>query len=284
MPRFDETALEKRATAVVDRFLREKVALTDGVVDAAQEENLNPEQLKRLVETVNNMAFLKKFEGAPDRMGASEFEPASADAALQRILDQAGAEGENAELPGEPTAVDNGSNGQNSGGLNSVEDLVAALPTTRPGEPPLPPPPEPAPPVDPRVSGAKVAMRMHKTAEQLRDAHYQAQFRFNDMFQKLATSFTRTNAPAFEAFEQDALYKWGATAVPHLGALRAALRKPAATYDVQAHLKVARIIDAQTPTMNNFQALLHEADTLIKTAQAEQKAREYQTRADATVR
>lgn len=283
MPRFDETTLEKRATEVVDRFLREKIALTEGVVDAAQEENLNPEQLKRLVETVNNMAFLKKFEGAPDRLGASEFEPASADAALQRILEQAGAEADQAELPGEPTAVDNGTSPQN-GGINTADDLVAALPNTRPEVSPLPPPTQQPPPADPTVSGAKMAMRMHKTAEQLRDGRYQAQYRFEDAFQKLATYFTHTNAPSYEEFEKDALYKWGSTAIPHLGALRAALRKPTATYDANVNIKVARVIDSRTPAMNTFQALLHEADVLIKSAQAEQKAREYQARADAAVR
>ena len=284
MPRFDETTLEKRATRVVDRFMQEKVALTDGVVDAAQEDNLNPEQLKRLVETVNNMAFLKKFEGAPDRMGASEFEPASADAALQRILDQAGTEAENGGMPGVPSAADNGSNGQNAGGLNSVDDLIAALPNTRPDAPPPLPPDQLPPESQPHISGAKMAMRLEKTANQLRDARYQAQFCFNDEFQKLATAFTRANAPSFETFERDALYKWGTAAVPHLGALRAALRKPVAEYDPQEQMKTARIIDADTPAMNSFRVLLHAADMMIKSGQAEQKAREYQTRADATVR
>jgi hypothetical protein len=283
MPRFDETTLEKRATAVVDRFLREKVALTDGVVAAAQEENLNPEQLKRLVEAVNNMAFLKKFEGAPDRMNASEFEPASADAALQQLVDQAGAESDGAELPGQPTAVDNGSNGQNSG-INTADDLVAALPMTRPGESPLPPPTQQPPPAESPVSGAKMAMRLEKTAEQLRDARLQAQYRFTDEFQRLATYFTRSDAPPFEAFEQDALYKWGAVAIPHLGALRAVLRKSPAEYDPTVNTKVARIIDSRTPAMGSFQALLEEADKMVKAAHGEQRAREYQTRASTMVR
>lgn len=280
MPQFDETALEKRATQVVDRFLRKEASLTDGVVDAAQEENLNPEQLKRLVETVNNMAFLKKFEGAgADRLGASSFEPASADAALQRILDSAGTEGEVAP----DLTADNGSNGQNSG-IATADDLVAALPNTRPDQPPPLPPPDQVNAPPPPLSGMKVAMRLEKTAAQLRDQRYQAQFRFEELFQKLATAFTRVGAPSFEEFERDALYKWGSAAIPHLGALRAALRKPTATYDPHYATKVARVIDSRTPAMSWFQGLLQEADTLVKTAAAEQKAREYQQRADDRVR
>jgi len=183
----------------------------------------------------------------------------------------------------EPSA-ENTTGPSTAGGINNADDLVAALPETRPGAQALPPPEPQAPPPESRVSGAKIGMRLEKTAVQLRDEKYQAQYRFTDEFQKLATSFTRTDAPSFENFEQDALYKYGHAAVPHLGALRAALRKPAATYDPDINTKVARIIDSRTPAMNSFHRLLEEADKMVKAAHAEQKVQEYQARVRTTVR
>ena len=280
MPQFDETALEKRATEVVTRYLTEKVALTDGVTDVAMQDNLNPEQLKRLVETVNNMTFLKKFEGAPDRVAASEFEPADADAALNRIVDQAGQEPSGSHGDRPPTE-----HAEVPGGVSSAEDFAAALPNSRPETQPLPPPPPPDPLAPMKVSSARVLIGLRKTAEQLRDERYQAQYRFTDTFQKLATHFTRVrNADAFEEFERDALYKHGHSAVTHLGALRAVLRKPSATYDGDYSTKVARVIDSRSPTLQMFSNLLGYSDAMLKTAAAETRAQEYIKRAEAAAK
>ena len=264
MPLFDENALEKRATSVVSRFFTEKTALTDGVVDAAQEDNLNPEQVRRLVEAVNNMTFLKKFEGAPDRLSASEFEPADADAALQQLLEAASTESNpGAEAPpAESHSM-------------TADDLAALLPLTHPGAPPSPPPAPQAPPEEAKLSSLEVTHKLRKTAEALKMQRYQAQFQFTDTFQKLATNFTKLDNQNFESFEQDALYKWGAEAIPHLGALRASLRKPAATYDPNFNVKTARVIDSRTPTLQLFNNLLKFSQDMIKTAQAEEKAQEY---------
>ena len=47
------------------------------------------EQIKRLVETVNNMTFLQKFNGGTDDDRMTEFETANPDAAIQRLIDGA---------------------------------------------------------------------------------------------------------------------------------------------------------------------------------------------------
>lgn len=270
MPLFDETALEKRATEVVTRFFQEKTALTEGVVDAAQEDNLNPEQVRRLVEAVNNMTFLKKFEGAPDRLAASEFEPANADAALQQLLEAAGTE---ASPDAEAPPADSHS--------MTADDLAALLPLTHPGAAPSPPPAPQAPPEEAKLSSLEVTHKLRKTAEALKMQRYQAQFQFTDTFQKLATNFTKLDSQSFETFEQDALYKWGAESIPHLGALRASLNKPAAVYDPDFSVKTARVIDSRTPTMQLFNNLLKFSQDMVKAAQAEEKAQEYLKRAAA---
>jgi hypothetical protein len=273
MPLMDENLLQKMAAEVVARFQREKVALTDGIVDAAQGNDLNPEQIRRLVETTNNMAFLNRFEGAPDRVAASEFEPADANAALQRLVSAA------KDVMDTMAPL-----GGTAGGDSLAQDMTAELPTTHPGAPPPLPPAPAAEQMEPKVSGARTIMRLRKTAEELRDQRYRARLAFTEAFQKLATVFTRTGGPRFEEFEADVLYKWGAAAVPHLGALRVTLRRPSALYDPDISVKIARVIDSRTPLMQEFRQLLEHFDAAKQAAAAEQKAQEYLKQAEATQR
>lgn len=277
MPLMDENLLQKLAAEVVRRFQTTKIALTDGVVDAAQQNELNPEQIKRLVETANNMAFQQRFEGAPDRMAASEFEPADANAALKRLVDAA----EDVMATMEPMG---GTSGGDAIAQGLSGDLTAPLPTTRPDAPAPLPPATPEPMMEPKVSSAVAVMRLRKTAEQLRLHTYQVRTAFTDEFQKLATVFTRVGGPRFEAFEADALYKWGRAAAPHLGALRQALRKEAATYDVDISTKIARVIDSRTPELQAFGRLLERYDDIKQAQAAEVKTQEYLKQAEATLR
>jgi hypothetical protein len=264
MPLMDENLLQKLAADIVTRFQREKTALTDGVVDAAQGNDLNPEQIRRLVETTNNMAFTRRFEGAPDRVSASEFEPADANAALQRLINDAH------DVMDAMAPI-----GGTAGGDSLAHDLAAPLPITHAGAPePLPPPPAPEA-NEPKISSSVVVMRLRKTAEELRDRVQQARYEFTDLFQKLATAFTRAGGPRLEEFEADALYKWGAAAVPHLTLLRAALKRPAAEYDADVSIKVARVIDSRTPLMRDFGCLLIASDAVKQAMLAETKIKDY---------
>jgi hypothetical protein len=248
MPLLDDTRLEKHATAVVDRFFSEKVALTDGVADVAEQDNLNPEQVKRLVEAVNNMTFLRKFDGADDRMAASEFQPADANGALSRMLDSAK---ELTEAPATPAAccMDTGD-----------------LPVTRPDAPELNPleGEEHTDVPEPKIKGDAVIMKLRKTAELLRDQEYQARCELTDTFQTLATSFSRVNGVPFETFEKDAFYKWGERAAPFLNLLRGSLRMPQAEYDHSSMRKVARVIDSSSPTMRRFNELMLHSENASK--------------------
>jgi len=277
MPLMDENLLQKLAADVVTRFQREKIALTDGVTDAAQQNNLSPEQIRRLVETTNNMAFQQRFEGAPDRVAASAFEPADANAALQRLV----AAAQDVMDTMEPVG---GTAGGDAIAQSLSGDLTSPLPTTHPGAPAPLPPATPEPMMEPKVSSAVTVMRLRKTAEQLRDLSYQARSSFTDEFQKLATVFTHISGPRFEDFEADALYKWGRAAAPHLGALRQALRKPPAEYDVDISTKVARVIDSRTPELQSFSRMLERYDDIKQAQAGEAKTQKYLKQAEATLR
>lgn len=263
MPGLNEQQLEKYAAEVVDAFFKESIPLTDGVVKIAERETLNPEQVRRLVEAVNNMTFQRKFSAAEgtDRMDASQFETASPDSALQRLISAA------KDLMEEQ-----------SGGESVSDDLASDLPTTRPDAPQL----NPAGPEDnftpagePKVSGTVVIMKLRKTAELLRDQQYQHRVRFTESFRDLATRFTRMGTPAFEAFEKDAFYKWGNRAVPYLSMLRGVLNKPAATYDHDTMVKVGRIIDTNTPLMQLFRETMEHSENVALAEQGQEKVAGY---------
>lgn len=258
MPLLTEQNLEKLSSEVVDAFFKNAGTLTDGVVKIAERESLNPEQIKRLVEAVNNMTFQRKFSAAEgtDRMDASQFETADPNSALQRLIQAA-----------QDLMEEQGGTASMEGGdpCTPMGDLEQALPNTRPEQEPF----NPAGPEDnyrqsgsPKISSSVVGMKLRKTAELLNEQQYQHRVNFTECFQKLATQFTRLNGTAFEAFEKDAFYKWGERAVPYLTMLRGTLRKPAATYDHGAMTKVARVIDSSQPCMRLFAETMQHSENV----------------------
>jgi hypothetical protein len=260
-----DTDLEKLATAVVDRFFNEKTALTEGVADAAEDANLNEEQTKRLTESVNNEAFLRKFNGEEDRLEGTEFEPANAHAAICRMLDAA------KDLVG---AV------KKPGGMLTEDELMddgGDLPTTRPEHEPLNPleGEEVTASSEPKVRGHIVIMKLRKTAELLKEEENQARLALTDRFQRMATDFTKVGSAPFEEFEKDAFYKWGARAVPFLNLLRDSLAKPRAEYDAQAMTKTARVIDSTTPIMREFYHMMTASENVTRTRKAQEKVAQH---------
>lgn len=266
MARLTEQNLEKYATEVVEGFFKQKCPLTDGVVKVAERENLNPEQIKRLVEAANNMTFQRQFSNAegPDRTEASQFETADPNAAIQRLIHAA------KDLM---TSLD-----QSPQDLPPGHDLLAPLPITRPEHCPL----NPAGPEDnfnespaPKISGTMMIFKLRKTAEVLRDQAYQARVNFTDAFQKVASAFTSLYGPSFEAFEKDAFYHWGEDAVPFLKPLRASLKKPPVTYNHEAMTKVARLIDTQTPLMQSFSEMMRHYHAIDQIEKGQSKTAAY---------
>jgi hypothetical protein len=268
MPPLTEPKLDQMAKEVVAGLTEGGVPLTDGVVKVAERENLGPEQIKRLVETTNNMTFLHKFNAAEpnaaDRM--VEFEPADAQGAIQRMLDAA-KDLMNATGPGESADM-------------PCPSSMGDLPMTRPDAPEPLPEAEPEVPGEPKVRGTVVIMKLRKTAELLKEKQYQARTALTDTFQKLATAFTKLYGPDFPAFEKDAFYHWGDSAVPHLTLLRRALNQPVATYDHGVMTKSARVVDTSTEEMRLFRQMMKHSEEIEKLGLAQTKNAEFLARAE----
>jgi hypothetical protein len=92
MRAYQEQDFEKMATRVVERFMQgEKLA--DVAALEAQQGQLNPDQIERLVHSANTMAFLRlmdqqKAQGAPDMTG--EFDPIDARQIMQLLMSHMG--------------------------------------------------------------------------------------------------------------------------------------------------------------------------------------------------
>ena len=267
-----DNQLDKIATAVVDRFLTEKIALTDGVVDAAKEANFNPEQIKRLVESVNNMTFLRKFndveKSAEDRM--VEFETADPNSAIQRILDAA------KDLMGSVEGMEGAQGGCPAS--SPCGDLTDALPESRPD---APPPLNPLQGEDtqelgePKISGTVMIMKLRKTAEELKTQEYQKRYELTDTLQKAASYFRRVPIEDFVAFEKDALYKWGEHVAPCLQTIRTSLRLVPVEYNCNALTKTARVIDSSTKPMRLLHDMVRCSDTIDQLRQGQEKTAAY---------
>lgn len=251
MVRMTEKVLEKWANEIADAYFNAGVTLNDSVTKMAQQEDLNPEQVRRLVEATNTATFLQKFNSmgctdaaAQDRV--VEFETADPNVVINRMLETAktamvAAPAETSETP---------------------HDLEYGLPVTRRDPAPLPEKTaaDEAPP-EPRIKRSVVILRLRTAAEQLKNAEYQARVQFTDTVQSLVSRFRRSNRAHFEEFEKDAFYHYGEDAAPHLQMLRGILRKPAATYDLGDMRKQARFVESGTPEM------LHMADLMQWTKQ-----------------
>ena len=80
---FDSNTIKNLAADIVKNFIVSQTSLTDGVASAAVEQGFNAEQIKRLVEIVNQVAYLKLLQDAADK--TFEFDLASYEDVLASV-------------------------------------------------------------------------------------------------------------------------------------------------------------------------------------------------------
>lgn len=211
------------AGRVVDRFIQAGTKLADGAVEEAVQGQLNPDQVERLVQASNTLAFLRlmdarKAEGAPDL--THEFEPVDTRSVLQSII------GAGPALNGDPSTAqvpaehDDGPLPDEMGGLRKVRMGEGEEPAISNDEGPFPKgerqkardrdAPRKAPAQTASKDARKEAMvrnhRLTKLASVFDDQLIEAELDFDDGYDRLARSFKLAHgAPSFDAFEKDAM-------------------------------------------------------------------------------
>lgn len=93
MPVLHEQDFDKLAARVVDRFMSGQAKLADAAAEEASAAQMNPDQIERLSQSANVMAFLRmmdqqKSQGAGDLM--QEFDPIDARHVIRIVIDNAG--------------------------------------------------------------------------------------------------------------------------------------------------------------------------------------------------
>ena len=81
---FDQDTIKELAVYSVQQFISNKVPLDESIAEKARSLKLNEDQVRRVVESTNVIAFLKLREGAEDK--TFEFEVASFPGVMDYLL------------------------------------------------------------------------------------------------------------------------------------------------------------------------------------------------------
>jgi hypothetical protein len=246
--REDYETLAKEAVA---KMVGERIPLAKSLVKISDDNGLNPDQIKALVQVANTLAHLDLFDRKNDGDKIVNFDPADPDEVVKSVVSDGGC-----------SACGGGS----SNVTDQIKDFFGDL-----GSNPTPPP-APAALAD---VGTPVSMgsgsddlnprrtqimiiKIRKVAEELKHRKLAADIQYREEFDKLASEFSKLYGPKFEEFEKDAIDIHGAAAMPMLTELRQAMRLP--EIKLAVFTKTARLVDTSTQEMRSFSRMKSFAD------------------------
>jgi len=245
---------KKMARAVVDRSFTSSTPLNDEIVKSALDNELNPDQIKNLVQLANTMAHLTLFDKKDGDDKLVEFDPADPSTVLKDVYKDE-----------EPEVVESVSDSPERttdmfGGLTEIADKVKGMlgqDVAGPAEEVVEETAAPAEPMSPKKR-SMIIIKIRKVAEDLNDRKLQSAYEYKEELDKLASEFAKLYGPDYDAFEKDAVSLRGAVATPILADIRQCLRLPG-TVDT-SHAKLARVVDGNTPEMRSLDTLLKLAE------------------------
>lgn len=278
-----EQDYDEMAGRVVDRFLGGSVKMADAAVEEAVNGQLNADQIERLVQAANTMAFLRMMEtrkAEGERDMTHEFEPLETRSVIKSIID-AGPKLDEPCDEGEALMAQGGLGDKDAGPLpdemserrrSRESDSVPAVSDVPDG--PFPKgerqkaqerpddkrPPAKAKDKDSKKEAMVRSNRLAKLASVFDDQLIVAEIAFDDGYHRLARMFKLAHgAPQFEEFEKDAMAVEGD---PHglavINLMRRdrglPLREPN-TIEKAAQLRDRRIVD-DTQSIREFRALV----------------------------
>ena len=244
MRAFREQDFDQMAERVVDRFMNGD-KLADAATHEAMDGSLNPDQIARLAQSANTMAFLRLMEHQKAQGGhdmTNEFDPIDARQIIQQLIAQAqpmvqghpsdphdmgaaggmspGHDGDTGPLPNEmnrhalggdelPDPTPDADGGSDDAGDD--EDADGPFPKGKKQKAQedkgskKKAPPFVAQKDEPKEAAFR-ERRLRKFASVLEDQYKQAEWAFEDSFANLGRQLDRAHgAPTMEAFEKDAL-------------------------------------------------------------------------------
>lgn len=126
MPALREQDFDKLATQVVDEFLAKRAKLADAAANVAMQNQMNPDQIERLTQSANTMAFLRMMENTKAQGGqdlTQEFDPIDSRQVIRIVIDQTGV-----HVEADPSVdVQSGHGGGMGGAEHELPDEMTAL-------------------------------------------------------------------------------------------------------------------------------------------------------------
>lgn len=235
---------EKMAREVVNDHFQSKVPLEDRLVKAAQDGELNPDQIQNLVQLANTLAHLTIFDNKTGDDRIIDFSPVDPSNVLNKVY-QGGCPAEVSMSSEEPSHPD------------KVQDFFSDLPSLTEKIKEVMAPEMSSGDSD---SGSSVTIiKIKKVAEELDNRKAELAYEFKEEFDKLASDFAKLYGPDFDEFEKDAVAYRGESTYPILSELRRCLKMPsskvASAHDALSGRK-GRIVDPSTPEMKTLNKLL----------------------------
>lgn len=228
----DRSDYEQKADEAVRGFLDGGAPLEDSIVSIATRDQLNPEQIKRIVEMANTAAFLEMFKrkSGDDRM--VEFETASPESVIKKFYEV----GPNSfgatvvSVSGSPDLASAGSFFDDVADENSSCGCGMKMdPCSCMSAGPIVEVSKEAswkPRVD-SINKQKLAVRLDKAKEVIADKLAAAYYEADEIADKLSAKFKSIyDRDKLAEFEQDGLAHFGPKAVYGFNAVRSRLKKP----------------------------------------------------------
>lgn len=258
----DFELIKKFANEIAKEYVEQHTPILDSVLSFCQDNKLNPEQIRNLVQLVNTLIHLLLFETKTDDK-IIEFEPLDPDAIIRKIFE---------EEPSEESVPDNDTisvdlfddlsstfrNLQQRLGLEK-EKVIDLSDIFGPGLAKIKEERGPN-----SYKRQMMLMKIQKTAEELNLRNQEIIFEYTDVMDNLASKFASLYGPKLEEFEKDALALRGEKAIPVLQDLRICLQLPKAIYD-KSLVKQARVVDTSQEEMQALDCLIMLHNDYINT-------------------
>lgn len=213
---------EKFAEIATQRFFAKEASLNEAIIKLAQENDLNTEQIKRVVECANTKASLQVMDESDDRL--TEFDVAEPSVIIKAVYSD----------EDKPRGCGCGSNCACGMKTASTTDYSTPYVTQEAREKTASA--DEVEPVSDVVPAERTMSRHHaiqhleKVAAEAVSKGWENVYEYQDGIEKLADAFSRVGSD-FQAFENDAIAFMGLKCAADLGNLRKAMKLPLVNYE-----------------------------------------------------
>ena len=256
---------QKLAKTAVSEFVEKGTPLEDSVTKTAVSNELNPEQVRNLVQLANVMAHKmlsdKKDETGEDRIiDIGDFEPLTPSKIIEKVYSGKAvpcSEDSTAVVDSSDKILDFFGDLCDSCGLD-LETGSSSEKIEIPGEK------ERADKENEAARGIAI-IRIRKAAEYIDNESKDAAVEYRHVLDKVASEFAKLYGPSYEEFEKSALSWRGTNGTPVLNDIRSCLGLDSLKQETAVKIaSVRRLVDTDTKLMQSFDQLLklssHYAD------------------------